>query len=106
MFAAVLAQQGGIVGGVGQALSISIPDEEEPDRNLYISKKIAIELAEEENDQIKLLRLKRISKLGPPPTHTIIFLGINRYLANHFLVNNRKVFSHEKFSIILVEVLP
>ena len=77
MFAAVLAQQGGIVGGVGQALSISIPlTKEGADRNLYISKKIAIELAEEENDQIKLLNLKKNFKNSVLlQLHTTIFFG-------------------------------
>ena len=43
MFVATLAQQGGIVGGVGQALAISLPlTEEGAERNHYISQKIAI----------------------------------------------------------------
>ena len=46
MFLAVLAQQGGIVGGVGQALAISLPiTEEGAERNHYIAKKIALEIA-------------------------------------------------------------
>lgn len=60
MFTAVLAQQGGIVGGVGQALAISLPlTEEGAERNHYISKKIAMEIAIEENDIEKISLLKR-----------------------------------------------
>ena len=40
MFLAVLAQQGGIVGGVGQALAIGIPlTEEGKDKNHHIANK-------------------------------------------------------------------
>ena len=69
MFLAVLAQQGGIVGGVGQALAISLPlTDEGMKRNQYISKKIEIEIAGEENDLENIYTLKKeLAQLGNPP---------------------------------------
>ena len=105
MFLAVLAQQGGIVGGVGQALAISIPlTEEGLERNQYVSKKISLEIANEEENTQKVEYLKEeLLKAGKPPVayDDIYWAVIISGLTILLLLNGR--FSMiEKFSILLV----
>ena len=66
MFLAVLAQQGGIVGGVGQALAIGIPlTEEGKDKNHHIAKKISLKIAEAEKDAVRISVIKEeMNQLG------------------------------------------
>jgi Mn2+/Fe2+ NRAMP family transporter len=105
MFVAVLAQQGGIVGGVGQALAISIPlTEEGAERNHYVSKKIAIELAQEENNLQKITALKEeLQLLGNPPVakDDIYWALIITFLTILLLIIG-KFSLIERFSILLV----
>ena len=105
MFLAVLAQQGGIVGGVGQALAISLPlTEEGAERNHYVSKKIAIELAEEENNLPQIAKLKKeLSLLGnPPDSNDDIYWALIITVLTILLLVIGKFSLIEKFSIILV----
>ena len=105
MFLAVLAQQGGIVGGVGQALAISIPlTEEGAERNNYVSAKISLEVAKEEGnkEQIEVLK-KRLLKIGNPPiAQDDIYWALIITVVTIFLLVNGKCSLIEKFSIILV----
>jgi Mn2+/Fe2+ NRAMP family transporter len=105
MFLAVLAQQGGIVGGVGQALAISIPlTEEGAERNHYVSTKISLEVAKEEGnkEQIEVLK-QRLLKIGNPPiAQDDIYWALIITIFTIFLLANGKFSLIEKFSIILV----
>jgi Mn2+/Fe2+ NRAMP family transporter len=105
MFTAVLAQQGGIVGGVGQALAISLPlTEEGAERNHYISKKIAMEIAMEENDVDKISLLKReMTQLGEPPhSKDDVYWAFIVTILTILLLVVGKFSLIERFSIILV----
>lgn len=105
MFLAVLAQQGGIVGGVGQALAISLPiTEEGAERNHYIAKKIALEIALEEGSSTKIHALEQeIIKLGTPPSaQDHVYWALFVTLLTIFLLVIGKFSLIEKFSIILV----
>lgn len=105
MFLAILAQQGGIVGGVGQALAISIPiTEEGAKRNNYVSKKIALEIANKESDLQKIASLENeISELGEPPKSADdIYWAIIITILTVFLLIVGKFSLIEKFSILLV----
>ena len=77
MFLAVLAQQGGIVGGVGQALAIGIPlTEEGKDKNLHIAKKISLKIAEAEKDAVRISAIKEeMNQLGKKLMQKMIFIG-------------------------------
>ena len=96
MFLAVLAQQGGIVGGVGQALAISLPiTEEGAERNHYIAKKIALEIALEEGSSRKIHALEQeIIKLGIPPSAQACVLGIVCNATNDLPIGDWKIFSY------------
>jgi len=105
MFMAILAQQGGIVGGVGQALAISLPlTDEGAERNQYISKKIAMEIAVEENDADKISLLnKEITQLGTPPeSNDDVYWALIVTLMTIVLLVVGKFSLIERFSIILV----
>ena len=105
MFVAVLAQQGGIVGGVGQALAISIPlTEEGAERNHYVSKKIAIELAQEENNLQKITALKEELQLfgNPPVAKDDIYWALIITFLTILLLIIGKFSLIERFSILLV----
>ena len=105
MFLAVLAQQGGIVGGVGQALAISIPiTEEGVKRNEYVSKKISLAIAEEEQDtdKIKFLKEELLYAGNPPMAHDDILWAVLISVLTIFLLLNGKFSLIEKFSILLV----
>lgn len=105
MFLAVLAQQGGIVGGVGQALAISLPiTEEGAERNHYIAKKIAIEIAKEEGNSEKIHLLEQeIMNLGiPPNAQDHVYWALLITLLTICLLVIGKFSLIEKFSIILV----
>jgi Mn2+/Fe2+ NRAMP family transporter len=105
MFLAILAQQGGIVGGVGQALAISLPlTEEGAERNHYVSQKIAIELAEEENNLPQIAKLKKeLILLGnPPDSNDDIYWALIITALTILLLVIGKFSLIEKFSIILV----
>jgi Mn2+/Fe2+ NRAMP family transporter len=109
MFLSILGQQGGIVGGVGQALAITLPiTEQGTEKNRIMSEKVSliIQLKEFETngdiESIDLLRTK-IDNLPPlPPASddlywSLIISGITII----FLLNGR--FSLiEKYCIILV----
>ena len=105
MFLAVLAQQGGIVGGVGQALAISIPiTEEGVKRNQYVSQKISLAIAQEEQDRDKIKFLKdELLKTGNPPiAHDDILWAVLISVLTIFLLLNGNFSLIEKFSILLV----
>ena len=105
MFLAVLAQQGGIVGGVGQALAISIPiTEEGAERNHFVSTNISLEIAKEEGNQEQVLRLeKELQQIGnPPKANDDIYWALLITLFTIFLLLNGKFSLIEKFSIMLV----
>ena len=105
MFLGVLAQQGGIVGGVGQALAISIPlTEKGTQRNHYVSTKISLEIAKEEGNKEKIQNLEqRLLEIGNPPVaKDHIYWALIITGATIFLLANGKFSLIEKFSIILV----
>lgn len=105
MFLAVLAQQGGIIGGVGQALAISIPlTEEGAQRNHFVSTKISLEMAKEEGNEVQIQDLeKKLLKIGNPPiAKDDIYWAILITVISIFLLVNGKFSLIEKFSIILV----
>ncbi len=105
MFLAVLAQQGGIVGGVGQALAVGIPlTEDGKAKNLFVSKKIALKIAEEEKNFPVVTSLKsEIKELGEPPSaKDDVYWAIIVTILTILLLINGKFSLIEKFSIILV----
>ena len=105
MFLAVLAQQGGIVGGVGQALAISLPiTEKGAERNHFISASISLEIAKEEGKREKVLRLERkLQQIGnPPKAKDDIYWALLITVFTIFLLLNGKFSLIEKFSIMLV----
>ncbi len=105
MFMAILAQQGGIVGGVGQALAISIPlTDEGIERNKIVSKKIALKIAEEENNHEQVLILKNeVNSLGTlPVSYDDIYWAIIVTVLTVILLIIGKFSLIERFSILLV----
>ena len=105
MFMAILAQQGGIVGGVGQALAISIPlTDEGTERNKIVSKKIALKIAEEENNHEQVLILKNeVNSLGTlPVSYDDIYWAIIVTVLTVILLIIGKFSLIERFSILLV----
>lgn len=105
MFLAVLAQQGGIVGGVGQALAIGIPLTEEGElKNFHVSKKIALKIAEEEKNLTQIISLKKeLEELGlQPVAKDDVYWAIIVTILTILLLLNGKFSLIEKFSIILV----
>ncbi|MDP6793971.1 MAG: Nramp family divalent metal transporter [Verrucomicrobiota bacterium] len=64
LFIAIVAQQGGIVGGVGQAMSISIPLTEKGQKyNEYVQTKVQLEVAQAERDNRADSDARRLAKL-------------------------------------------
>ena len=105
MFLAVLAQQGGIVGGVGQALAIGIPlTEEGKDKNLHIAKKISLKIAEAEKDAVRISAIKEeMNQLGKKTdAKDDIYWAIIITAFTIILLINGRFSLIEKFSILLV----
>ena len=65
LFIAIVAQQGGIVGGVGQAMSISLPLTEEGRKyNEYVQTKVQLEVAQAELKNQADTDTERLAKLN------------------------------------------
>ena len=65
LFIAIVAQQGGIVGGVGQAMSISLPLTEEGRKyNEYVQTKVQLEVAQAELKNQADTDAERLAKLN------------------------------------------
>ena len=65
LFIAIVAQQGGIVGGVGQAMSISMPlTEKGRQYNDYVQTKVQLEVAQAERDNQSGSDAERLIKLN------------------------------------------
>ncbi|MEE2947161.1 MAG: Nramp family divalent metal transporter [Verrucomicrobiota bacterium] len=65
LFIAIVAQQGGIVGGVGQAMSISIPLTDKGQKyNEYVQTKVQLEVAQAERDNQPNSDAERLVKLN------------------------------------------
>ena len=65
LFIAIVAQQGGIVGGVGQAMSITLPLPEEGRKyNAYVQPKVQLEVAQAELKNQADTDAERLAKLN------------------------------------------
>lgn len=109
MFISILGQQGGIVGGVGQALSIAIPlTEEGTKRNDLLAQKVSLTLKLNEN-RSKNSKLdfqeveKQLEDIGVlPKSRDDLYWSIIISLLTIILLINGKFSLIEKFCIILV----
>ena len=109
MFLSILGQQGGIVGGVGQALAITLPiTEQGAEKNKILSDKVSltIKLKEAESsidhESIELLKSK-IKNLPPlPEANDDLYWSLLISGLTILLLLNGKFSLIEKFCIILV----
>ena len=119
MFLSILGQQGGIVGGVGQAMAISIPlTEEGKIYNENIARKVSLDVKKAElanlrkntNSAEKNTRLKEISKMSEeiekmgavPKANDHIYWSLILTAAAIFLLVWGKFSFIERFSVFLV----
>ena len=109
MFISILGQQGGIVGGVGQALSIAIPlTNEGAKRNDMLAKKVSLTMklreVRSENTDLQLEETeKQLEDIGElPQSRDDLYWSIIISLLTVVLLLNGKFSLIEKFCIILV----
>ena len=99
-----ITEQGGIVGGVGQALAIGIPlTEEGKDKNLYIAKKYLLKIGEAEKDAVRISAIKEeMNQLKKPYAKDDVYWAIIITAFTIILLINGRFSLIEKFSILLV----
>ena len=109
MLLTILAQQGGIAGGVGQAMAITFPlSEEGSQRNQLVTEKVSLtlQLSEAEKsgnlNQANLLRQKLESFPDLPESKDDVFWAIILATLTIALLLNGKFSFIEKFCIFLV----
>ncbi len=109
MFLSILGQQGGIVGGVGQALSITLPlTDEGVVRNEILSQKVALTIQLKEVESNGSVSAKKaieyqIKQLPPlPKASDDIYWSVVISVLTIILLLNGKFSLIEKFCIILV----
>ena len=109
MFLSILGQQGGIIGGVGQAMAITFPlTDSGKVKNEILQKKVSItiQLNEAQSgknfDKQKILREKLASLPKPPPAKDDLIWSIIIGSFTIILLINGKFSLIEKFCIILV----
>ncbi len=109
MFLTIMAQQGGIVGGVGQALAIAVPITQEGEvRNEMLSKKVALtlklsELNADKNSEMVANISAKLEALDPlPKSKDDLYWSIIITAFTIILLLNGKFSFIENFCIILV----
>jgi len=109
MFLSILGQQGGIVGGVGQALSITFPlTDAGKEKNAIVSKKISLTvdkseaLKNQDNLKLQLLTEKLQDLPQIPESKDDLYWSIIIASLTIILLLNSKFSFIEKFCIVLV----